>query len=149
MTMWLHPLKRRFLLRLLAVAAAIALFLSFYGPLLDHHFTERLAEHVHIYLGAVSAEHVHPYEVPHSHGEWAEASSLPESATRSEGEIIFLPPDEEAAPGSQYNSFTPALLSLTSWLLIPSMLALPVIFGELHLLNFVPRQEPPPPRLAL
>lgn len=141
--------NRRFLLRLLALTSACALLLPFYGAFLDHHFTERLPGHVHIYQVETPVEHIHPFEISHSHGEGTRASSVPASASGSEGKIILLPPDEEGAPGSQYNSFTPALLSSTRWLLIPSLLALPVIFGELGLRIFFPRLEPPPPRLSL
>jgi hypothetical protein len=145
----LHLPNRRFLLRLLAFTSACALLLPFYGAFPDHHFTERVPGHVHIYLGEISGEHVHPFEVPHSHGEGTGASSVPSGASGSEGKIIFLPPDEGGSPGSQHDSITHALLSSTSWLLIPSMLALPVIFGEPSLRSFVSRLLPPPPRLAL
>lgn len=146
--MWRNLLKQRGLSRLLAVTAACALFLSFYGPLLDHHFTERLAEHSHIYLGALSVEHVHPYEVPHSHLKGTGAPALLENTSGSEGKIIFLPPDEEGTSESLGISFISALVSSTVLLLVPPMLALLVAFGEPGLRNFVPQLQPPPPRLA-
>jgi len=149
MTIKLYLRNRRVFRRLLDVVAVYALFLPFYAPLLDHHFTERAPEHGHIYLSGTSVEHSHPYQVPHPHGEGTGAPSASESASGSEGEIIFLPPNEEGTPGSQGISFTPALLTSTSWLLIPPMLALLVAFRELGLRIFAPRLEPPPPRLAL
>ena len=54
-------------LRLFAVAAVSLLLLSFLGPLLGHHYAERQPNHTHIYLGRVIPDHVHPYEVLHTH----------------------------------------------------------------------------------
>ena len=51
----------------LAVLAVAALLLPFLGPAMDHHFAERQHGHGHVYLGAASAEHQHPYEGPHIH----------------------------------------------------------------------------------
>jgi hypothetical protein len=47
--------------------ALYALFLPFYGPIVDHHFAESEPNHEHIYLRGVSPKHIHPYEVPHTH----------------------------------------------------------------------------------
>ena len=33
------------------------------GPLLDHHYAERLPNHTHLYLGPGGPNHVHPFEV--------------------------------------------------------------------------------------
>jgi hypothetical protein len=43
-----------------------ALLLPLYGPLVDHHFAERLPYHSHLYL-AGHVDHVHLHDVPHSH----------------------------------------------------------------------------------
>lgn len=149
MAMWKNLLKQRGLLGLLTVTATCALFLPFYGTFLDHHFSERLPGHVHIYQGETPVEHVHPYEDPHSHLKGTGAPPVLENASGSEGEIIFLPPDEEGTSGSQGISLISALVSSTALLLVPPMLLLLVAFGELGLRNFVPQLQPPPPRLAL
>ena len=43
-------------------AAMAAIFLPTLGPLLDHHYAERLPNHKHLYLGAAEYDHVHPFE---------------------------------------------------------------------------------------
>ena len=58
---------------LFALAALYALFLSFFGSVLDHHYAERQSDHAHIYLGRVVPDHVHPYEAPHTHRPTQEA----------------------------------------------------------------------------
>lgn len=51
----------------LALLAVVALLASAVGPMLDHHFAERHPAHGHLYLGAVSPGHSHPYEHSHIH----------------------------------------------------------------------------------
>lgn len=48
-------------------ALLFALMVGLMGAALDHHFPERQPGHTHLYLNAVSQNHVHPYEVPHGH----------------------------------------------------------------------------------
>ena len=55
------------LYQLFIVAAVSALFMPFFGPMLDHHFAERQPSHEHVFLGSASAEHVHFYEAAHTH----------------------------------------------------------------------------------
>jgi hypothetical protein len=57
------------------VLVLYALFLPFYGPLLEHHFAERQPDHEHLYLGRLVPDHVHPYQVPHSEFQSDEAES--------------------------------------------------------------------------
>lgn len=46
--------------------SCLALFLV--GPLMDHHFAERLPTHGHIEVGGPSGlPHLHGYEIPHQH----------------------------------------------------------------------------------
>ena len=52
---------------LFVLVTLYALLLSFCGPALDHHYAERQSNHVHIYLGHVIPNHVHPYEASHAH----------------------------------------------------------------------------------
>ncbi len=52
---------------LFVLVALYALFLSFFGPVLDHHYAERQPEREHIYLGRVIPDHVHPYEMLHTY----------------------------------------------------------------------------------
>ena len=49
-------------------AATAAVFLPTLGPLLDHHYAERLPNHTHLYFGIGDPGHIHPFEVQgHSH----------------------------------------------------------------------------------
>lgn len=71
-----------------------ALFLPFYGPLLDHHFAERQPDHQHLYLGRSVPGHAHPYTLPHTHAHLNEAGSaespdLPKTGHDPDG-IVFL-----------------------------------------------------------
>ena len=45
-----------------AVLSIFLLLLPALGPQLDHHFAERRPDHSHVYLGAPSPEHSHPFE---------------------------------------------------------------------------------------
>ena len=48
---------------LFTTAATAAVFLPTLGPLLDHHYAERLPNHTHLYFGPGGPNHVHPFEV--------------------------------------------------------------------------------------
>ena len=48
---------------LFTTAATAAVFLPTLGPLLDHHYAERLPNHTHLYFGPSGPNHVHPFEV--------------------------------------------------------------------------------------
>ena len=52
---------------MLTVAALTALFLPLFGPVLDHHFTERQPDHGHVYLDGPDHEHLHIYETYDHH----------------------------------------------------------------------------------
>ena len=45
-----------------AVLSIFLLLAPALGPQLDHHFAERRPDHSHVYLGAPSPEHSHPFE---------------------------------------------------------------------------------------
>ena len=47
--------------------ALVAFLLSITGPALDHHYSERVATHGHLYLDAAQAAHAHDMDSPHSH----------------------------------------------------------------------------------
>ncbi len=51
-------------LRLLVIAAALALLLPLFSPMLDHHFTERQTGHVHIYQRGLPVQHLQSYAIP-------------------------------------------------------------------------------------
>ena len=55
------------LFRLLLVLAGLGLALPEVGPLLDHHFTERLHDHQHLYFGSVDKNHQHSFQISHGH----------------------------------------------------------------------------------
>ena len=129
----------------LAVLVTGALLLPAVGPLLDHHYAERVPGHLH--LAGVSAAHAHPYEVDHRHaygGAYTDASGAP----LSEGSAGYLLPQEEAAGSSAGSGLTHLLLLAMFALLVPPMLALIEAQGPLWLRAFTPRTELPPPRPA-
>ncbi len=47
--------------------ALVAFMLSIAGPALDHHYSERVATHGHLYLDAAQTAHGHVMDSPHSH----------------------------------------------------------------------------------
>ena len=113
----------------LAVLVTGALLLPAVGPLLDHHYAERVPGHLH--LAGVSAAHAHPYEVDHRHaygGAYTDASGAP----LSEGTVGFLLPQEEAAGSSAGSGLTHLLLLAMFALLVPPMLALIEAQGPLR-----------------
>ena len=128
----------------LAVLVTSALVLPIVGPMLDHHYAERVPGHLH--LAGVSGAHTHPYEVDHRHaqgGAYTDASGapLPEGAG-------YLLPQEEAAGSSAGTGLTHLLLLALFVLLVPPMLSLIEVRGQPWLRAFTPRTELPPPRLA-
>jgi len=129
----------------LLATALYALFLPFLGALLDHHFAERQPGHLHIYPGGVPVEHPHPYEATHAHGEIGDAS---DGLKSSEGGIIFLPSDEEGAPGPNGLGLAAAVLGMLIVLFIPPTLKRLLPQDRKAFSHFTPLQEPPPPRLA-
>ena len=78
------------LVRLLIVVSLSVLFLPSFGPLMDHHLTERQHNHTHVYLGGVVPEHTHPYLVPHTHGHALEVADA-----ASGGLPLYLPHQED------------------------------------------------------
>ena len=129
----------------LAVLVTGALLLPAVGPLLDHHYAERVPGHLH--LAGVAASHTHPYEVNHGHaqdGAYTDDSGAP----LSEGAAGYLLPQEEAAGSSAGGGLTHLLLLSLLVLLIPPMLAMIEAHGSLWLRAFTPRTELPPPRFA-
>ena len=80
--------------RLFMAAAAYALFMPFFGPMLDHHFAERQHNHEHVYFGSAGAKHVHFYELihPHSHTQNAPATTADNGPASGElpNEVIYF-----------------------------------------------------------
>ena len=54
---------RALLSAMFTTAATAAVFLPTLGPLLDHHYAERLPNHTHLYFGQADYDHVHPFEM--------------------------------------------------------------------------------------
>ena len=133
---------------LFTVAAVHALALPLSGPFQDHHFTERLPGHSHLYPGGPLIEHLHPYEISHPHGEAQDASDRLD-ITASEGGIIFLPPNEDGATGSSSLSVTAALLTMFIAMLIAPTLTQIFPTGQTTFRSIITALEAPPPRLAL
>ena len=55
----------------MALLVVFSLFLSWMGPMMDHHFAERHPGHQHIYLGAPDPGHRHDFRPSHSHDVFA------------------------------------------------------------------------------
>ena len=130
--------------RALAALVVGALTLPIVGPLLDHHYAERVPGHLH--LAGVAASHTHPYEVEHRHGRGgaytdAWGAPLPEGGG-------YLLPQEDAAGSSAGSGLTHLLLLALFALLVPPMLSLIEARGQPWLRAFTPRTELPPPRFA-
>ncbi|NQW16888.1 MAG: hypothetical protein HQ478_05315 [Chloroflexi bacterium] len=47
--------------------AVLALLLPVIGPMIDHHYAERLPGHGHVYFGSVELTHEHDLSASHSH----------------------------------------------------------------------------------
>ena len=75
----------------LALLLVIALLASALGPMLDHHFAERHPGHGHLYLGAVSPGHSHPFQHSHIH---YDAMYAPSPAKTAGGDVVFFAPND-------------------------------------------------------
>ena len=129
----------------LAVLVTGALLLPAVGPLLDHHYAERVPGHLH--PTGVSVAHAHPYEVDHRHayrGTYTDASGAP----LAEGKVGYLLLREEAAGSSSGSGLTHLLLLALVALSMPPLIALIEARGPTWLRAFTPRTELPPPRPA-
>lgn len=71
-----------------SLIAIHALFQPLCCLILDHHFAERQPNHVHLYLRQVVPQHVHSYEIHHTHPRLPEADNA-----RSQGS-----PESNPAP---------------------------------------------------
>ena len=128
----------------LAVLVVGALVLPIVGPLLDHHYAERVPGHLH--LAGIAGAHTHPYEVAHRHaqgGAYTDASGAPLPAGAG-----YLLPQEEASGSSAGSGLTHLLLLALFALLVPPMMSLIEVRGQPWLRAFTPRTELPPPRLT-
>ncbi len=101
-------------------ALLFALIVGLMGAAFDHHFPERQPGHTHLYLDAVSQNHLHPYEILHSHpvdslGGHFSGFSLGKSSTE---EILYFAPD--GGLHSTFDSFISAPIHLG------------VVFGDLQ-----------------
>ncbi len=92
-----RSLSARLGVSIFAVMSIGLLFLSYFGPLIDHHFTERLPQHTHVYLGDTEPEHTHPFEEEHSHGVSIEEAA-PHAHEDSPGVTVYLAPDDKSGP---------------------------------------------------
>ncbi|HZA24230.1 MAG TPA: hypothetical protein VFA32_16780 [Dehalococcoidia bacterium] len=88
-----RPFSADFLYRLFSIASLFALFLPFFGPILDHHMAERHPYHAHVYFSSAT-DHVHFYENNHSHSHHQEdsdpgARTLPKNGPGN-AEVVYL-----------------------------------------------------------
>jgi len=108
-----------------AVFAALLLLLPGFGPVLDHHFAEREPHHQHIYFGSVLPKHIHPYEVPHAHGQ---KTAVPASGNAA--------PDSSPPDGIVYLTSYDGIGETLSFPIVP-MLHLALVFPDLENNQFV------------
>ena len=81
------------LFRLLLVLAGLGLALPEVGPLLDHHFNERLHDHQHLYFGSVDKDHHHRFQSSHRH------SGAADPDVGMPVDIGFFPSQDGSSPG--------------------------------------------------
>jgi len=104
-----RPFSSQIGVSIFAVMSVGLLFLSYFGPLFDHHYSERQPQHSHVYLGDFTPDHVHPFETQHTH-----APLTNEIATHEHGVpdgIVYLISNDESGPNSLDTGPTPALQS--------------------------------------
>lgn len=90
----------QFTLSALALIVVFSLALSWMGPMLDHHFTERHPGHLHIYLATVSPDHSHDYKAFHSHSTFLLLQRTAEWPTTGPANgIVFVAPASGLANG--------------------------------------------------
>ena len=87
---------RALLSALFTTAATAAIFLPTLGPLLDHHYAERLPNHAHLYFGSGGPDHVHPFEVQ-DHFHYYEDETSPDG-------IVYL---------ASYDGSSPVMIDVT------------------------------------
>lgn len=121
------------LLRAFVVASLFLLFLSAFGPLLDHHFAERIPYHEHVYLGGSGPGHSHPVEAPHGHVHLSRPFALGAGALPGSGDTVYLVPDEGLA-----QSFAPVVFVTQ-----PSSADFPKPTTDLHRFALTGDEGPP------
>ena len=126
--------------KLARIGVVLALVLAFQvtGPLLDHHFLERLPTHVHHFLDGVPKTHDHSAGGLHTHDDTDREDS---------SGVVFLPSPESMLQ----------LLSLPS-LVLPALLLALMTPGLMMLISgpyasgraqATPKPATPPPRAVL
>jgi hypothetical protein len=130
------------LYQLFIVAALSALFMPFFGPMLDHHFAERQPSHQHVFFGSASAEHVHFYEAAHTHFHAHDLLVNPDGNGPASKEL----PDEVVSLASQdgVGQSSPSLTvtSLQVDLVFPDQ-------GDSHFLLHLTGQDNLPPEIFI
>lgn len=88
--------------RLVLIGGLLALFVPFFGPVLDHHFAERQPFHIHVYpSGNDGHHHVHFYEQGHSQSHEPEGRDAHSYDRQSQdSNIIYLTSDEGWSQGA-------------------------------------------------
>ncbi len=130
--------------RLFLVATVYALFLPFFGPMLDHHFAERQYHHQHIYFGSAGVEHVHFYELAHSHTHYALATP-PGNAplgNESPNEVVYF--TSQDGVGQSFLSFTATSLYVD--FVVPDLGDNQFLFGFTNQDNLPPEIFIAPPK---
>lgn len=124
--------------RLTLLVVALAFLFAIFAPVIDHHYTERLLTHTHVYVNGAHADHVHDYELPHSHSDSLAAPS-------SDG-IVILPPIDDGA--TIFSEFGGSLLLLAALIMItiPRLRTIRISSASMAYRSYLAIPESPPPR---
>ena len=128
--------------RLIIIVVLYALFMPFFGPILDHHFAERQYNHQHIYFGSASAEHTHFYDFPdpnsHTHNMPVIPAGSASESHESPNEVVYL--TFQDGMGQSAPSFT--IPALQVGFVFPDL-------GNLHFLLSPTGQDSLPPEIFI
>lgn len=124
--------------RLVLFAIALTFLFAIFAPVIDHHYAERLLTHTHVYVGGVHADHLHEYELPHSHSDL--------SATPSTDGVVILPPIDDGA--TVFSDFGGSILLLMALIVmtIPRLRITRISLASIAYRSFLGIPESPPPR---
>lgn len=130
-----HPSHIR---TLLALATAFSLLYALTGSLVDHHFSERLPYHGHVFLSSIPAPHGHAGYQDHVHT----------GASHDHGNVVYTPDSEgsgspEGSGGWQLLALAPSLA-----LVLALLTSIGGFFTLPRVLTPVLSPGSPPPRPA-
>lgn len=122
--------------RFLVIVSLALLMFSALGPVLDHHFAERIPHHAHAFVGSFHLEHEHPFEAVHIHDDMLAHAVVQDTQRRSfsgtDG-VLYLTPDESLG-----QSYSPMALTID-----PASWAFPEPSSGIHEFAFIGGNQVP------